>query len=85
MYNEKVMQAFSNPKNVGEIENPDGFGKDFSAENVQCRKQLVIFFREKCDSRKEKTLVFASFSPELPVLTVFSPETYRKKYVFFLI
>ena len=27
MYNEKVMQAFSNPKNVGEIENPDGFGK----------------------------------------------------------
>ena len=27
MYNEKVMEAFSNPKNVGEIENPDGLGK----------------------------------------------------------
>ena len=27
MYNEKVMEAFSHPKNVGEIENPDGFGK----------------------------------------------------------
>lgn len=27
MYNEKVMQAFSNPQNVGEIENPSGFGK----------------------------------------------------------
>ncbi len=26
MYNEKVMEAFSNPKNVGEIENPDGEG-----------------------------------------------------------
>ena len=26
MYNEKVMEAFSNPKNVGEIENPDGVG-----------------------------------------------------------
>ena len=26
MYNEKVVQAFSNPQNVGEIENPDGFG-----------------------------------------------------------
>ena len=26
MYNEKVMQAFSNPKNVGEIENADGKG-----------------------------------------------------------
>jgi nitrogen fixation NifU-like protein len=27
MYNQKVMDAFSNPKNVGEIENCDGFGK----------------------------------------------------------
>lgn len=26
MYNEKVMDAFQNPKNVGEIENPDGIG-----------------------------------------------------------
>ncbi len=26
MYNEKVMDAFSNPKNVGEIENADGKG-----------------------------------------------------------
>ncbi|MBO5928049.1 MAG: Fe-S cluster assembly scaffold protein NifU [Clostridia bacterium] len=26
MYNEKVMQAFQNPKNVGEIENPSGVG-----------------------------------------------------------
>lgn len=26
MYNEKVMQAFQNPKNVGEVENYDGIG-----------------------------------------------------------
>ena len=26
MYNEKVLDAFQNPKNVGEIENPDGIG-----------------------------------------------------------
>ena len=26
MYNEKVMDYFSNPRNVGEIENPDGVG-----------------------------------------------------------
>lgn len=26
MYNEKVMEAFQNPKNVGEIENYDGIG-----------------------------------------------------------
>lgn len=27
MYNDKVMQVFANPKNVGEIDNPDGLGK----------------------------------------------------------
>ena len=27
MYNEKVMEVFSNPKNVGEIENADGVGE----------------------------------------------------------
>ena len=26
MYSEKVMDVFKNPKNVGEIENPDGIG-----------------------------------------------------------
>ena len=26
MYNEKVMDHFMNPRNVGEIENPDGVG-----------------------------------------------------------
>ena len=26
MYNQKVLDAFANPKNVGEIENPDGEG-----------------------------------------------------------
>ncbi|MEG0918485.1 MAG: Fe-S cluster assembly scaffold protein NifU [Anaerovoracaceae bacterium] len=26
MYNEKVMDYFSNPRNIGEIENPDGVG-----------------------------------------------------------
>lgn len=27
MYNEKVMEAFRNPKNVGEVENPSGVGR----------------------------------------------------------
>ena len=27
MYNENVMEAFKNPKNVGEVENYDGLGK----------------------------------------------------------
>jgi len=27
LYNEKVMEHFKNPRNVGEIENPDGVGR----------------------------------------------------------
>lgn len=31
MYNDKVMEHFTNPQNVGEIENPDGTGQVGSA------------------------------------------------------
>ena len=31
MYNDKVMEHFTNPRNVGEIENPDGTGQVGSA------------------------------------------------------
>ena len=27
MYSDKVMDHFTNPRNVGELENPDGVGK----------------------------------------------------------
>ena len=46
MYNEKVMEAFSNPKNVGEIENPDGFGK---VGNASCGDIMQITLRIKDD------------------------------------
>ena len=46
MYNEKVMQAFSNPKNVGEIENPDGFGK---VGNASCGDIMEITLRIEND------------------------------------
>ncbi len=46
MYNEKVMQAFSNPQNVGEIENPDGFGK---VGNAVCGDIMQITLRIKDD------------------------------------
>lgn len=39
MYNEKVMEAFKNPKNVGEIENADGFGK---VGNASCGDIMQI-------------------------------------------
>jgi nitrogen fixation NifU-like protein len=40
MYNEKVMDHFKNPRNVGEMEDPDGFGE---AGNPVCGDTMQIF------------------------------------------
>jgi len=42
MYNEKVMKAFAEPKNVGEIENPDGIG---TVGNASCGDIMQISLR----------------------------------------
>ena len=42
MYSEKVMDAFKNPKNVGEIENPDGTGL---VGNASCGDIMQITLR----------------------------------------
>ncbi len=39
MYNEKVMEVFRNPKNVGEIENADGVGR---VGNASCGDIMEI-------------------------------------------
>lgn len=44
MYNEKVMDVFKNPKNVGEIENPDGAG---TVGNEVCGDIMQITLRIK--------------------------------------
>lgn len=46
MYNEKVMEAFAHPKNVGEIENPDGFGK---VGNAACGDIMQITLKIEND------------------------------------
>lgn len=46
MYNEKVMQAFSNPKNVGEIENADGVG---TVGNASCGDIMQISLKIEND------------------------------------
>lgn len=46
MYNEKVMEAFSNPKNVGEIENPSGIGK---VGNASCGDIMQIALKIEND------------------------------------
>ena len=42
MYNEKVIEVFRNPKNVGEIENPDGVGM---VGNASCGDLMQITLR----------------------------------------
>ena len=42
MYNENVMEVFKNPKNVGEIENPDGTGM---VGNASCGDIMQITLR----------------------------------------
>ncbi|HHY92654.1 MAG TPA: Fe-S cluster assembly scaffold protein NifU [Firmicutes bacterium] len=44
MYNEKVMEHFMHPRNVGEIENPDGVGQ---VGNPVCGDIMKIFLRIK--------------------------------------
>ena len=39
MYNDKVLEAFKNPKNVGEVENYDGLGK---VGNASCGDIMQI-------------------------------------------
>ena len=46
MYNDKVMEVFKNPKNVGEIENPDGIG---TVGNEVCGDIMQISLRIKDD------------------------------------
>ena len=46
MYSEKVMDAFQNPKNVGEIENPDGIG---TVGNASCGDIMQISLRIEND------------------------------------
>lgn len=42
MYNEKVMDHFMNPRNVGVMENPDGVGE---VGNVKCGDIMKIFLK----------------------------------------
>ncbi len=46
MYNEKVMEAFQNPKNVGEIENYDGKG---TVGNATCGDIMQITIKVEND------------------------------------
>ena len=46
MYSEKVMEHFTNPRNVGEIENPDGVGQ---VGNVKCGDIMKMYLKIEDD------------------------------------
>lgn len=46
MYSEKVMELFRNPKNMGEIENPDGVGR---VGNPKCGDLMELYIKVEND------------------------------------
>ncbi len=46
MYSEKVMDHFVNPRNVGEIDNPDGVGE---VGNARCGDIMKVFLKVEND------------------------------------
>jgi len=56
MYNEKVMDHFSNPRNVGEMNDPSGVGE---VGNMKCGDIMKIFIQVEDDIIKDvKFLTF---------------------------
>ena len=69
-YTEKVMDHFMNPRNVGEVENPDGVGE---VGNAACGDALKLTFKLDAEGRIEevkfKTFGCASAIASSSVLT----------------
>ena len=56
MYSEKVMEHFSNPRNTGEIENPDGIGE---VGNPVCGDMMTFYI--KVNENKISDVKFKTF------------------------
>jgi nitrogen fixation NifU-like protein len=55
LYNKKVMQHFTNPKNMGSIKNPDGVGL---VGNPKCGDVMKIFIKVKSKDEKGKNIEY---------------------------
>ena len=58
MYSEQILEHFRNPRNVGKVENADGFGE--AGGGPHCPEDLACFWIQVADGRiaevKHKTL-----------------------------
>ena len=50
MYTQKVLEHFTNPKNMGSMENPDGVGV---AGNIACGDEMKIYIKVKKEGEKK--------------------------------
>lgn len=57
-YSQKVMDHFINPRNVGEIENPDGIGE---AGNPKCGDIMKIYLKVNDDTKIIEDVKFKTF------------------------
>ena len=55
MYNDKVLEHFKNPHNVGEMENPDGYAEVGSSECGDTMKMYIKVEDNKISDIKYKT------------------------------
>ncbi|MFC1944507.1 iron-sulfur cluster assembly scaffold protein [Chloroflexota bacterium] len=62
MYSEKVMDHFTNPRNVGEIEDPDGVGE----EGNPVYGSMIIFYI-KVDYNRLRDVKFKTFGCEAAI------------------
>ncbi len=72
-YNETVMDHFMNPRNVGVIENPDGYGK---VGNPVCGDLMEIFINvkdDRIDDIKFRTFGCGSAIAVSSMVTVLKP------------
>ena len=66
MYSEKVMDHFSNPRNVGEIENASGVG---TVGNAKCGDIMRMYLDIDEDTKKIKECKFKTFGCGAAVAT----------------
>ncbi len=62
VYSEKVMEHFMNPRNVGEIENPDGVGEE---GNPVCGDMMTFYIKVKDDRLED--VKFKTFGCEAAI------------------